>query len=1025
MSTVSQPSPSLLASPSASAPSHVPPNVPSPPLSSLPTVQQLLLCPLRPSQIYSAVPSPCLHSFTLLRIKLFRAAAATAEPQETHRAFVHVYLLPTAVLRHTFRGEPGWRTRKGQHHALHTRIRRATTGLQWPRLWQETLDARQNELDWHVRQGRRRPPSNPSPRRVSRAIRMASQAQYGRAMRALTDKQLANQQDSDTIRAIRNLHPSPASPIHPLSPTDLPPAPDITEGQVLRAARSLNPSSAAGPDRLSPRILQLLACTSISPESGITGLSVLTRLVQRLASGNIPDTTAPLLAASTLIPLQPRLGKIRPIAVGQALRRLVTKVLLPMAIDDTRDHLSSQQLANGVPSGMDAIIHDSRMLLARHGKDSNYILVSVDARNAFNTFSRQQMLNRMTVQTPTLAHFLNLIYGRITPDLILPSNPPLLLKSRKGTQQGDPASMLLFSLAIQPLVQRISTECRLSLNRWYPDDGTLIGPIHEVRKAMTILTQAGSHIGFSINVEKCRAFWPTTRPEKSLPLTESFPMHVSGDGGISLLGAPLGTDTFMADFLDTKIKTCSVSLSLLDDIPDARIRFHLHRVTGSVCRVEHSFRLTPPRVSLAPAIRFDDMQRAAYSRFNDVALSPSVSTQIGLPFRLGGHGFTPLSPFVHASHAASLIESAPNRVSGPSNPTVSFYRRMARKHLVHVLGSLNPEVRTRGVLTIASSLGPFEPDALVERPERIHTTLFQAIHGASSRRYWETTSWTLHPRPSDHSAASTRRHARYNSLRAPGAASFLCAHPALTSRISSSIWSCMLRRHLDTPMFDDSIRPLLCIHCHRPMDARGDHATVCRHGFGLIHRHNIVRNVLARHAFRAAGLQCDFEVPFLLPDTARRPADLLVQPPAPPSGAPPDRPTAYDVTIRSPYRSGALSSAARNLAGAAEAGDTAKLSSHARAVRDAYHLQSDASLPPLDWAFVPLAIDTLGAPSARTTGVLETLAHLIARGTSSTYGTPKHRLQQRLSFAIWSSVASATLARMPYHGAALSHPAQV
>ncbi|CDF40212.1 unnamed protein product [Chondrus crispus] len=209
------------------------------------------------------------------------------------------------------------------------------------------------------------------------------------------------------------------------------------------------------------------------------------------------------------------------------------------------------------------------------------------------------------------------------------------------------------------------------------------------------------------------------------------------------------------------------------------------------------------------------------------------------------------------------------------------------------------------------------------------------------------------------------------------------------------------------------------------MDARGDHAAICRHGFGVVHRHNTVRNLLARHAFRAAGLCCDLEVPSLLPNTANRPADILVQPASPPSGALPDRPTAYDVTVRSPYCRSTMSLAAKGLAGAAEAADLDKLRVHSRTVRDAFHLQPDSPLPLLDWHFVPLAFDTLGATSSRTMAVLEYLAHRIANRTYSSYGTAKIRLLQRISFAVWSSLASATLSRMPYHGAALSSPAQV
>lgn len=65
----------------------------------------------------------------------------------------------------------------------------------------------------------------------------------------------------------------------------------------------MNPASAAGPDRLSPRLLRLLAHTSISPEAGVSGLSALTRLGRRLAQGDLPDQTAQLLFAATLIPI--------------------------------------------------------------------------------------------------------------------------------------------------------------------------------------------------------------------------------------------------------------------------------------------------------------------------------------------------------------------------------------------------------------------------------------------------------------------------------------------------------------------------------------------------------------------------------------------------------------------------------------------------------------------------------------------------------------------------------------------------
>ena len=235
----------------------------------------------------------------------------------------------------------------------------------------------------------------------------------------------------------------------------------------------------------------------------------------------------------------------------------------------------------------------------------------------------------------------------------------------------------------------------------------------------------------------------------------------------------------------------------------------------------------------------------------------------------------------------------------------------------------------------------------------------------------------------------------------------------------------MLRRHLDTPVYENSVAPLRCSHCQRVIDARGDHAANCKHGYGAVHRHNIVRNTLARQAFRAAGLACDCEVPFLIPGTAHRPADLLVQPAPPPASALRDHPTAYDVTFCNPYTAANLLSAARSIAGAADAAHTRKLRNHDRILRAALHLQSNAPIPPLEWYFVPLAFDTLDAWSAQTTAALDAVSQKIATRSRSTFGFAKTRLAQRLSYAIWSSVAAATIAHMPCHGSAPSCSPQV
>ena len=231
-------------------------------------------------------------------------------------------------------------------------------------------------------------------------------------MRLLTNAPIADLNDPHTHAGLQSLHTSPSNHIEPISDRDLPPSTEIDEAAELRAVKRMNPNAAAGPDRMPPRLLHFLVTGEVSPEAGVTGLSVLTRLVGRLARGQIPNQSFPLLSGATLLPIQPRPDKIiSPIAIGQVLRRLVTKVLLPATIADTKGYLEPEQLANGIPSAMDAVVHDARMLMKRYGQDSDFVMVPIDAKSAFNSYSRHRMLNILPERAPSLARFTNALYA--------------------------------------------------------------------------------------------------------------------------------------------------------------------------------------------------------------------------------------------------------------------------------------------------------------------------------------------------------------------------------------------------------------------------------------------------------------------------------------------------------------------------------------------------------------------------------------------------------------------------------------
>ena len=95
----------------------------------------------------------------------------------------------------------------------------------------------------------------------------------------------------------------------------------------------MDKDSATGPDRAGVRWLLLVANTELRVHPDFSGLEILTSVVQNLAAGDFSPDIGHLISAAILIALDKGGAKIRPIAIGVVMRRLVTKSLMPTSID--------------------------------------------------------------------------------------------------------------------------------------------------------------------------------------------------------------------------------------------------------------------------------------------------------------------------------------------------------------------------------------------------------------------------------------------------------------------------------------------------------------------------------------------------------------------------------------------------------------------------------------------------------------------------------------------------------------------
>ncbi|MEM7375696.1 MAG: reverse transcriptase domain-containing protein, partial [Bacteroidota bacterium] len=282
-----------------------------------------------------------------------------------------------------------------------------------------------------------------------RALSFAREGQFSRACRALSSQGL-HPSTPHVLDILRDKHP--AGPSVSIPPS-LPPAVTFSSESVLGQLRRFATLSAPGPSALRvEHLLEAINCGS--PNLGARVLTVVTQMVNLLVSGSLSASLMSFICAATLIPLRKKDPGVRPIAIGDVFRRLVSKCLCFHFRSDMREFLAPHQLGVAYPRGVESVVHSARHLIAEHGHSSTKVMLKVDFRNAFNMVSREVFLEETRTHFPGLSAWVHACYGSPTPLYCGTSG----ILSSSGVQQGDPLGPFLFTLVLDRLLARIRPE---------------------------------------------------------------------------------------------------------------------------------------------------------------------------------------------------------------------------------------------------------------------------------------------------------------------------------------------------------------------------------------------------------------------------------------------------------------------------------------------------------------------------------------------------------------------------------------
>ena len=99
---------------------------------------------------------------------------------------------------------------------------------------------------------------------------------------------------------------------------------------------------------------------------------------------------------------------------------------------------------------------------------------------------------------------------RIPARLFITSTGGKEILSAEGTTQGDPLSMGVYALSIQPLITALQTTSSTK-QCWFADDASGAGSLGEKKNWWDSLTAIGPDFGYFPNAKKC---WIIVKPDR-------------------------------------------------------------------------------------------------------------------------------------------------------------------------------------------------------------------------------------------------------------------------------------------------------------------------------------------------------------------------------------------------------------------------------------------------------------------------------------------------------------------------------
>ena len=158
-----------------------------------------------------------------------------------------------------------------------------------------------------------------------------------------------------------------------------------------------------GPSAMDTDGWRRILCSNNFGDAKVDLRKAIANFIKKICTEKVSAVSIEAFVACRLIPLDKNPG-LRPIGVGEILRRITGKVIVSVLKKEVVSSAGSLQVCAGQEAGSEAAIHAMEKILK---EESTEAVLLVDTENAFNSVNRKVFLHNISILYPAISIICN------------------------------------------------------------------------------------------------------------------------------------------------------------------------------------------------------------------------------------------------------------------------------------------------------------------------------------------------------------------------------------------------------------------------------------------------------------------------------------------------------------------------------------------------------------------------------------------------------------------------------------------